>query len=161
MLFGLGCRVSELIALNLTSFNETQGWLKVVGKGGKERLLPLTDNLNVGLVSYLKNVRPNLVKGTTDSILINDRGNRPSRIDIWRWLDAWSKAAQFEQTIGPHRFRHGCATSLLEGGADLRSIQLLLGHSSIQTTQVYTQVNQTQLKSEVDQFHPFSELDSK
>ncbi len=158
LLFGLGCRVSELIGLDLTDFNETQAWLNITGKGGKERLVPLTDNLLMGLTYYLKSVRPHLVKANETSVLINDRGKRPSRVDIWRWLDAWSKKAGFEETISPHRFRHGCATSLLEGGADLRSIQMLLGHSSIQTTQVYTHVNSKQLEAEVEEFHPLSDL---
>lgn len=161
LLFGLGCRVSELIALDLFDFNETQGWLKIVGKGGKERLVPLTDNLLMGLTHYLKEVRPQLIKQKSPAVLINDRGKRPSRVDIWRWLDAWSKKAGFEETISPHRFRHGCATSLLEGGADLRSIQMLLGHSCIQTTQVYTHVNQKQMKAEIKQFHPLSEVENK
>ena len=159
LLFGLGCRVSELIALDLHDFNETQGWLKILGKGGKERLVPLTDNLLMGLTHYLKEVRPNLIKLKSNAVLMNDRGKRPSRVDIWRLLDAWSKKAGFEETMSPHRFRHGCATSLLEGGADLRSIQMLLGHSSIQTTQVYTHVNQKQMKSEIKQFHPLSDVE--
>lgn len=159
LLFGLGCRVSELIALDLHDFNETQGWLKIIGKGGKERLVPLTDNLLMGLTHYLKEVRPSLIKLKSNSVLMNDRGKRPSRVDIWRWLDTWSKKAGFDETISPHRFRHGCATSLLEGGADLRSIQMLLGHSSIQTTQVYTHVNQKQMKSEIKKFHPLSDVE--
>jgi site-specific recombinase XerD len=67
------------------------------------------------------------LKEGSPSLLINDRGNRPSRVDVWRWLDAWSTRAEFPETVNPHRFRHGCATALLEGGADLRSIQMLLG----------------------------------
>jgi len=159
LLFGLGCRVSELIGLDLHDFSETEGWLKIIGKGGKERLVPLTDNLLMGLTHYLKEVRPNLIKQKSNAVLMNDRGKRPSRVDIWRWLDAWSKKAGFEETMSPHRFRHGCATSLLEGGADLRSIQMLLGHSSIQTTQVYTHVNQKQMKSEIKQHHPLSDVE--
>jgi len=158
LLFGLGCRVSELISLSLYDFNPTEGWLKVIGKGSKERLVPLSENLLVELKDYIRHVRPHLVKHTTNSILVNDRGNRPSRIDIWRWLDAWSKKAGFKTTISPHQFRHGCATALLEGGADLRTIQMLLGHSSIQTTQIYTSVSGKKLKEEVDLHHPLSDL---
>jgi len=156
LLFGLGCRVSELIALNLHDFNETESWIKVVGKGGKERLIPLTENLQIELKEYFVKIRRKLVKDNTNSILINDRGKRPSRVDIWRWLSAWSEKAGFEEPVSPHRFRHGCATALLESGADLRSIQMLLGHSSIQTTQIYTSVSTTKLKEEVDRHHPLS-----
>ena len=106
--------------------------------------------------TYLSDVRPHLLKGPNASILINDRGSRPSRVDIWRWLDAWSKLAGFEETVGPHQFRHGCATALLEGGADLRSIQMLLGHSSIQTTQIYTSVSTTKMQEEIKEHHPLS-----
>lgn len=160
MLFGLGCRVTELIELDLSDFNETESWVCVTGKGQKQRLVPVMDSLSQDLRHYLEQVRPELMKAPTESILINDRGKRPSRIDIWRWLDAWSKKAGFEKTVSPHKFRHGCATSLLEGGADLRSIQALLGHSSIQTTQIYTSVSTQKLQEEVKKHHPLSELSS-
>lgn len=158
LLFGLGCRVSELISLSLYDFNATEGWLKVLGKGSKERLIPLSENLLTELKDYIRHIRPHLVKHSTNSVLVNDRGNRPSRIDIWRWLDAWSKRAGFKTTISPHQFRHGCATALLEGGADLRTIQMLLGHSSIQTTQIYTSVSGKKMREEVDRHHPLSGL---
>jgi integrase/recombinase XerD len=156
LLFGLGCRVSELVGLNLHDFNVTDGWLKVLGKGGKERLVPLSENLLEQLKIYVRDVRGHLVKDETPSILINDRGHRPSRVDVWRWLAAWSARAGFEEPIGPHQFRHGCATALLEGGADLRTIQVLLGHSSLQTTQIYTSVTTHKMKDEVDKNHPLS-----
>lgn len=156
LLFGLGCRVSELIQLNLQDFHESEGWLKVKGKGNKERLIPLTQQLQRELKLYLEEVRPHLTKENTTSILVNDRGHRPSRVDIWRWLDAWSKRAGFETTINPHKFRHGCATALLEAGADLRSIQKLLGHSSIQTTQIYTTVSTNKMRDTIDEHHPLS-----
>ncbi len=158
MLFGLGCRVSELIQLNIHDFNETQSWLTVMGKGNKQRVVPLTENLRTELKAYLETVRPDLIKDTTYSILINDRGNRPSRVDIWRWLSSWSKRAGFSEPIGPHQFRHGCATALLESGADLRSIQMLLGHSSLQTTQIYTTVTAKKLVETVEEHHPLSKL---
>jgi integrase/recombinase XerD len=153
LLFGLGCRVSELIQLDLTDYNETEAWLKITGKGGKERMVPLTEFLQKELQIYLREVRPHLVDGGV-SILINERGHRPSRVDIWRWLKAWSTKAGFESVIHPHQFRHGCATQLLEQGADLRSIQLLLGHSSLQTTQVYTHLNNKHLQDTLDRHHP-------
>lgn len=161
LLFGLGCRVTELISLNLHDYNSTDAWVRVVGKGGKERLVPLTARLQKELDDYLAHVRKDLVKVKTPSILINDKGNRPSRIDIWRWLSAWAAAAGFDKPISPHAFRHGCATALLEGGADLRSIQMLLGHSSIQTTQIYTSVSNQKMRDEIDKHHPLSSIKSK
>lgn len=163
LLYGLGCRVSELIALDLTDYNATDRWVKIVGKGGKERLVPLTEHLAENLTHYLREVRSSLLKGDkTAAILINDRGHRPSRVDIWRWLAAWSEKAGFAEPVGPHRFRHACATALLENGADLRSIQMLLGHASLQTTQIYTNVTTSNLVRTVDEHHPLSDyqLDS-
>ena len=156
LLFGLGCRVSELIALNLQDYSETERWLKIVGKGKKERLVPVTAQLVEGIRDYLTQSRNSLLKEKTDSLLINDRGHRPSRVDIWRWLALWSKKAGFSEPVHPHRFRHGCATALLESGADLRAIQMLLGHSSIQTTQIYTSVTSGNLIKTMDEHHPLS-----
>ncbi len=159
LLFGLGCRVSELIGLNLEDYNETDRWLKILGKGNKERLVPLTDQLSSQLNEYILNIRESLLKEKSSTMLVNDRGHRPSRVDIWRWLAAWSERAGFDEPVGPHRFRHGCATALLESGADLRSIQMLLGHSSIQTTQIYTNVTTQNLVKTVDEHHPLSRLE--
>lgn len=156
LLYGLGCRVSELIALNLQDYHETDSWLAVMGKGNKERAVPLTEHLNKELKAFVEAARPSLVRDTTQSILINDRGHRPSRVDVWRWLAAWSVKAGFEEPVNPHRFRHGCATALLEAGADLRSIQMLLGHASIQTTQIYTTVTTKNLTETIDEHHPLS-----
>ncbi len=163
-LFGLGCRVSELIGLNLNDFSATERWVKVLGKGRKERLIPLTETLYVALELYLKNSREHLLSdyGAASSsmqpLLLNDRGHRPSRVDIWRWLASWSAKAGFDEPIHPHRFRHGCATALLEGGADLRSIQMMLGHASIQTTQVYTAVSTNTAIKTIDEHHPLSKI---
>lgn len=159
LLYGLGCRVTELIGLSLQNYHEIDNWLVVLGKGNKERIIPVTEVLSLELKNYLKEVRPSLVKESTPSILINDRGHRPSRVDIWRWLAAWSAKAGFDEPVSPHRFRHGCATALLESGADLRSIQLLLGHASIQTTQVYTSVTTKNLTDTINQHHPLSHLE--
>lgn len=159
LLYGLGCRVSELIGLNLQDYNETAAWLSVLGKGNKERAVPLTEHLAGELKAYLETARPNLVRESTTAILINDRGHRPSRVDVWRWLAAWSVKAGFDEPVNPHRFRHGCATALLEAGADLRSIQMLLGHASIQTTQIYTSVTAKNLTETIEQHHPLAKLD--
>ncbi|MBT4761607.1 MAG: tyrosine-type recombinase/integrase [Bdellovibrionaceae bacterium] len=158
LLFGLGCRVTELTGMSLKDYAPIDSRIVVLGKGGKERILPLTQTLKGELEIYLKDVRPHLEKEEKQSLLLNDRGKRPSRIDVWRWLDAWSKRAGFERTISPHQFRHGCATALLDGGADLRSIQLLLGHTSIQTTQIYTNVSNKHLEETIKKHHPLSDV---
>ncbi len=158
-LYGLGCRVTELIQLDLRDYSPTERWVKILGKGQKERLVPLTETLALTLEEYLRVSRPILMKENSDSILINDRGHRPSRVDVWRWLAAWSARAGFTEPVNPHRFRHGCATALLEGGADLRSIQILLGHASIQTTQIYTNVTTSTLTKAVEEHHPLSHLE--
>ncbi|MCZ0932896.1 MAG: tyrosine-type recombinase/integrase [Oligoflexia bacterium] len=157
-LYGLGCRVSELISLNIQDFNETEAWISVVGKGNKQRLLPLPEKLYQLLIVYLKNSRPFLGKTEKSCLIFNNRGHRPSRVDIWRWLKKWSLKAGFDKVKNPHSFRHGCATGLLEKGADLRTIQKLLGHSNIQTTQIYTSVNPKKLKSAIKKHHPLSQL---
>ena len=159
-LYGLGCRVSELTEMNLNDFSATEKWVKVLGKGKKERLIPLTEALYVALDLYLKTAREHLAEKASagPSLLLNDRGHRPSRVDIWRWLAAWSAKAGFDEPIHPHQFRHGCATALLEGGADLRSIQLLLGHASIQTTQVYTTVTTNTAAKAIEDHHPLSKM---
>jgi integrase/recombinase XerD len=157
MLFGLGVRVSELVAMDVKDYHFVEKHLVVNGKGGKQRLVPVAHQLSESLEVYLRDVRGHLVRGSSDAILVNDRGHRPSRVDIWRWLQAWSVRAGFEETVNPHKLRHGCATVLLNRGADLRSIQLLLGHSSIQTTQIYTSVSTAKMREEIEKKHPLSD----
>ena len=158
LLFGLGCRISEVIHLNRKDINKLDHSLIVTGKRNKQRMLPLTKDLFDRLNHYIQIHRPVLLKKgiKTDSVLINNRGQRPSRVDVWRWLSLWSKKAGFKEVKSPHQFRHGFAVGLLEGGADLRSIQLLLGHSSIQTTQIYTSVRKDHLKKTIKDHHPLS-----
>lgn len=158
LLYGTGCRVTELIQMDVKDYNPLERWIKVLGKGKKERLIPLTDLIVEKLDHYLVHVREGLMKEKSQSLLINDRGHRPSRVDVWRWLAQWSKSAGYERPIHPHRFRHGFATSLLEGGADLRSIQLILGHASLQTTQVYTHVSTHALEEALQEHHPLSKI---
>ena len=157
-LYGLGCRVSELVSMNVQNFNETERWISVVGKGDRQRLLPLTTELYKLLRVYLLQSRPFLSDKKSDCLFFNNRGQRPSRVDIWRWLKAWSLKAGFQEVKNPHSFRHGCATSLLDQGADLISIQKLLGHLSIQTTQIYTTVSSDGLKRAIDKHHPLSQI---
>jgi len=159
-LYGLGCRVSELTALNVSDINEIESWIRVMGKGKKQRLLPLSKKLSYLLNLYLNKSRPCLQGQEKPSFFLNNKGNRPSRVDIWRWLKKWSLKAGLKGIKSPHSFRHGCATELLEKGANLRSIQKLLGHATIQTTQIYTSVSGNQLKTAVDQYHPLSKIRS-
>ena len=157
LLFGLGCRASELIALNLRDFNETDSRIRIQGKGRRERQLPVSAPLNAAIVHYLKEARPLIAATSVSSLICNNRGRRPSRQDIWRRLKAWSAKAGLKETPSPHSFRHGFAGSLLEGGADLISIQKLLGHKNIQTTQIYTKVSSRRLKETVQKHHPLSD----
>ena len=163
LLFGLGCRISEVIQLNLQDINSIDRSITVTGKRNKQRLLPLTNILYEKLNEYISQYRPGLLLNhhKNHSILINNRGKRPSRIDIWRWLEIWSKKAGFNEVKSPHQFRHGFATGLMENGADLRSIQFLLGHSSIQTTQIYTSVKQEHLQKTIARHHPLSGIKIK
>ena len=157
MLFGLGCRITELIKIQLKDISSLDHSLVVTGKRGKQRVLPLTEELFSCLSAYIQQDRPFLVSDKkVKSLLLNNRGKAPSRVDIWRWLALWSKKAGFSEVKSPHQFRHGFATGLLENGADLRSIQFLLGHSSIQTTQIYTSVRTDRLSQTIRQHHPLS-----
>ena len=155
-LYGLGCRVSELISLNLKDFNETESWINITGKGNHQRIIPLSGDIYESLGIYLKKSRSVFAPTEKPWLIFNNKGNRPSRVDIWRWLKIWSLRAGFEQVKNPHSFRHGCATILLEKGADLKSIQQLLGHLNLQTTQIYTSVVSGQIKQTIAQHHPLS-----
>lgn len=155
-LFSLGCRVSELVSMQSSDFINTDESIVIQGKGSKQRILPVVEPLLSCLRVYLTSVRPLLVRSAkTNSLILNDRGRRPSRVDIWRWIQKWSAQAGLGR-IYPHQLRHGCATELLDHGADLRSIQELLGHSSIETTKIYTKVSRGQMKKTVQKHHPLS-----
>jgi len=155
-LFLLGCRVSELVSMETSDFVNTDESIVIKGKGSKQRILPVVDPLLSHLREYLSAVRPLLIRSyKTNSLILNDRGNRPSRVDIWRWIKKWSLKAGLEKKY-PHQFRHGCATELLDHGADLRRIQELLGHSSIETTKIYTKVSRHKMQNTSQRHHPLS-----
>ena len=155
LFFFLGCRVSELTSLQVADFIDTDESIIIRGKGNKQRILPVINPLLDLLRGYLKEARPFLLNNhKTYSLILNDRGNTPSRVDIWRWIKKWSQKAGLKKY--PHQFRHGCATELLDNGADLRSIQELLGHSSIETTKIYTKVTRNKIRDTIKKHHPLS-----
>ncbi len=155
LLYATGLRVSELVGLRLGDLHLDAGYLRCVGKGSKERAVPLGGEANAVLQRYLAEGRPLLVAGRrTDILFANGRGGALSRQGFWKLLRAHARAAGIRAGLSPHVVRHSFATHLLENGADLRSVQLLLGHADISTTQIYTHVHRERLKRLYDQFHP-------
>jgi len=155
LLYATGLRVSELVKLPLVSFNRHSGNLRVLGKGNKERLVPIGEQARVMLEDYLDHIRPQLLHGkTSPSLFVTKRGKPMTRNRYWQILKDIALQAGVKKEISPHALRHSFATHLLENGADLRSVQLMLGHSDISTTQLYTHVEQSRLKSIHKKFHP-------
>lgn len=155
LMYATGLRVSELVGLELTSVNLRQGVVRVVGKGGKERLVPLGEEAGHWLQRYLREVRPKLAGGQVDSALfLADRGATLTRQVFWQTVRHYALAAGLPATLSPHGLRHAFATHLLNHGADLRALQLLLGHASLSTTQIYTLVAREGLKRLHARHHP-------
>ncbi len=156
VLYATGVRVSELVTLKLSSLNLELGLVRVLGKGEKVRLVPLGEPALNFLKLYLTEVRPRLEnKKSKDFVFLNRLGSPMTRQRFWQIIkDYANKAGIPLEKISPHVLRHSFATHLLEGGADLRSIQLLLGHSSITTTQIYTHVDVKRLREVYDKYHP-------
>lgn len=154
-LYATGLRVSELVNLALYQFNLEQGLIKIMGKGNKERLVPLGEEAISWLESYLKEARPLLVKGrATDAMFPSNRGRAMSRQTFWHSLKRYAATANIKKSISPHTLRHAFATHLVNHGADLRVVQMLLGHSDLSTTQIYTQVARERLKQVHAAHHP-------
>jgi integrase/recombinase XerD len=156
LLYGSGCRISELLDLNLKSLQSEsdQQFLKVVGKGNKERFIPLGSYAKKALDAYLTRARPNFVKGKNVSALfVNQRGGKLSRQSVWSMLKRQGKLIKLSE-VSPHSLRHSFATHLLDGGADIRAVQELLGHSNVATTQIYTLVTIDKLRESYAQSHP-------
>jgi integrase/recombinase XerD len=155
LLYGTGLRVSELILLPLASINLDAGYLRVFGKGGKERLVPFGEEAGLKVASYLQVARPRILAGRRcDALFVTGRGRAMSRTRFWRIIRRQVRDAGIAKEVSPHTLRHSLATHLLEHGADLRSVQLMLGHADIATTQIYTHVNRGHLKKMHEQFHP-------
>lgn len=155
LLYGCGLRVSEIANLQLENFDEEDRFFRVTGKGNKTRMAPVGTKAFEALQSYLRQERKKLVKKhTTGFVFLSVRGRKLSTDRIRQIVKERAKQAGIDQRIYPHLLRHSFATHLLEGGADLRVIQELLGHADIATTQIYTHVDQARLKSVHQQFHP-------
>lgn len=154
LLYATGLRVSELIALRVRNVNLEDGFLLCVGKGGKERIVPIGDSAALAVRKYLEEGRDKFLKESSEYLFLSQRGNAFTRQGFWKLLKGYAKKAGLAQKISPHVLRHSFATHLLERGADLRSVQLMLGHSQITTTQVYTHVSRKRLRRVYDKYHP-------
>lgn len=156
LLYACGLRVSELINLKISDLFFNDEIIRVLGKGSKERLVPVGSSAIRWINEYLKRSRPLLEKKSVSAncLFLNTRGTKFSRMGIWKIVDRYLKEAAIHKDVHPHTFRHSFATHLLEGGADLRAVQEMLGHSDISTTQIYTHIDRDYIKQVHKQFHP-------
>ena len=158
VLYGCGLRVSELTELKLSNLYLDIEFIKVTGKGSKERLVPIGGSAIKALKIWIENIRVHIPikKGEEDFVFLNRRGARLSRVYIFMIIKQLAELTGINKTISPHTFRHSFATHLVEGGADLRAVQEMLGHESITTTEIYTHLDREYLKGTIIQFHPRS-----
>ena len=156
LLYGCGLRISELLTLKHADIEMAAGFLRVTGKGGKQRLVPLGDLARDAVASYRDAQEAALAgKGHPPSlVLVNNRGVKMSRVGLWKIVRKWVQKAGILKAVTPHTFRHSFATHMLEGGADLRVVQEMLGHADISTTQIYTHVDREYLVDEHRRYHP-------
>ena len=155
LLYASGMRVSELVSLNLDDIDTAGGYVRCLGKGRKERLIPVHKQAASAVAEYINEDRPRLVYDDTEKALfLNARGDRLTRQGLWQILKGYAKSAELETDITPHTLRHSFATHMLNGGADLRSVQELLGHANISTTQVYTHLTTEHIRSSYEKSHP-------
>ena len=159
VMYAAGLRVSEVCVLRPLDFDPQTGYLRVMGKGHKERILPVHAGAQSQLTTYLSSWR-SFFAPKSESMFLNRSGTGLSRQGLWKMIVKYARQAGIEGNISPHTIRHSYATHLLAGGADLRSVQLLLGHADIGTTQIYTHVHITHLKEVHQRFHPRSTLTS-
>ena len=152
--YASGLRVSEIVSLPRDRVDLSSGILRVTGKGGRERLVPFGKSACLWLDRYLTQVRPGLDRKGSSSLFLTPRGAPMTRQRFWQLIEAYGRAAGIRSRLTPHRLRHSFATHLLEHGADLRALQMMLGHADISTTQVYTQVSRSRLRRVYDEFHP-------
>lgn len=154
LLYATGLRVSELVSLKRKELNVEDGFLLCRGKGGKERIVPIGGTARQAIRRYLEEARSRFLKEPNDLIFLTSRGGAFTRQGFWKLLKAYAKKAGLGLKISPHMLRHSFATHLLEGGADLRSVQLMLGHTQITTTQIYTHVSRERLRKVYEKYHP-------
>jgi len=155
-LYGCGLRVSELVDLKISDLHFKEDYIMVIGKGDKQRMVPIGDFAKKFITIYLKEIRPLMpvAKANTDTLFLNRRGGKISRVMVFLIIKDLVEKAGIKKTISPHTFRHSFATHLLEGGADLRAIQEMLGHQSITTTEIYTHVDNHYLRENIISYHP-------
>lgn len=154
-MYATGMRVSEVVNLRLDNVNLEAGFLRCIGKGNKERVIPLGKKAIASIQRYIEAARNKLLgKKVSDYLFVSRFGKKISRQSIWKMIKKYARDARIKKPLKPHTLRHSFATHLLERGADLRSVQEMLGHSNIATTQIYTHVNRDMLKSVHKKFHP-------
>ncbi|MEO0551878.1 MAG: site-specific tyrosine recombinase XerD [Bacteroidota bacterium] len=158
VLYSSGLRVSELVNLRLSNVYEDIGFLRIIGKGDKERLVPIGKDALRYIKIYKEEVRVhlNVAEGHSDFVFLNRRGKQLTRVMIFTIIKELAKKVGLNKTISPHTFRHSFATHLIEGGADLRAVQEMLGHESITTTEIYTHLDRDYLRQVIQEFHPRS-----
>ena len=154
VLYATGLRVSELVTLKLDQIAEDPPLLRVIGKGNKERLVPMGKDAWRLLNDYLSQVRPRQNKALSSHVFLNNRGGPLTRQRFWQIVKGYALKAGIERPLHPHVLRHSFATHLLENGADLKSLQMLLGHADITTTQIYTHITEERLKKVYEKYHP-------
>lgn len=155
-LYSCGLRVSEVVNLKISQLYLDVGFIRVIGKGNKERLVPIGSDAGKYITFYRNTVRVHqpIIKGEEDILFLNRRGRRLSRVMIFLIIKELVQKAGIRKTVSPHTFRHSFATHLVEGGADLRAVQEMLGHESITTTEIYTHLDRSFLRKTLEQFHP-------